>query len=203
MLFFVTFVKIQTCLFPTPGRTYQRAGLYVKKSLVQAYAMKLTTFMMTLAALVAMANARGLSEVPDEKIVLCINQYLESGKKCVEGKCGDIWRRCYTYDADTNTYGWKFDRNTACSDENNTDFYIRVYSCWKCRADPIMDTCMLEFFNITRSELELCTADPDECSRDPLRWDAVNKMQNSWGAEYIMDECDKKKHMSRIQVRSP
>lgn len=152
--------------------------------------MKLTTFMMTLAALAMTADARGLSKVPDEKIILCINQYVESGKKCDKGECEDIWRKCHKYDANTNTYDWKLDRNAACLDRNNIQFFFRVYSCWKC-TDVIMDTCMLEFFNITRSELELCTADPDECSRDPLRWDAVNKMQNSWGAEYIVNECDK------------
>jgi len=144
--------------------------------MVQVYAMKLSTFMMAFAALVAVTDARGVFLARDagtERAAQCIKQYAgQRNDVCGNThECTKLWDTCIVYDEANNTYDWLSPTTYTHGEDRrgkmcyyNIYLYHAVTSCLKCKIDN--DTCILEFLDITHSEWETCTQNRDKCSED-------------------------------------
>jgi len=172
---------------------------------------------MTLAALVAMTNARGLflvggADVPEAvwdtdtgRVARCIEQYAtQPNATCRDTKtCTEKWNTCTVYNETNSTYEWVYReeivcnlsddeciRTTGCSGDEG--LYHTVTSCRKCRMD--IDICILDILNITQNEVSTCMGDPDKCSKDNKSlFKTVGEMQEMLtNPEETRRECDKR-----------
>ena len=169
--------------------------------------MKLSTFMMALAALVAVTDARGVFLARDagtERAAQCIKQY--AGQRTdVCGNthaCTELWDTCIVYNEANNTYDWLYPTTYRHGEDSrgrkcyySIDLYHAVTSCWECKIDNV--TCILESLDITRSEWETCTQDRDKCSEDNEslfnRFDTVEEaLNNPDFLDKIKDVCNKR-----------